>query len=112
MSLRLYRYVSWAKAMARYYSVVLLGAWKCSYILVAVMMRDEPSERAPGQAIHQLREYRLSGVHRRASPEKGPGNRRQLQIDTTQKCLKAISFQMPTEGSFAVNRTVVNTTIA
>jgi len=41
------------------------------------------------------------------SPEKGPGNRRQLQIDTTQKRLKAISFQMPTEGSFAVNRTVV-----
>jgi hypothetical protein len=41
------------------------------------------------------------------SPEKGPGNRRQLQIDTTQKRLKAIPFQMPTESSFAVNRTVV-----
>jgi RNase P/RNase MRP subunit p30 len=42
------------------------------------------------------------------SPEKGPGNRRQLQIDTTQKRLKAIPFQMPTESSFAVNRTVVD----
>ena len=42
------------------------------------------------------------------SPEKGPGNRRQLQIDTTQKRLKAIPFQMPTESSFAVNRTVVS----
>jgi hypothetical protein len=45
------------------------------------------------------------------SPEKGPGNRRQLQIDTTQKRLKAIPFQMPTESSFAVNRTVVKNTL-
>jgi hypothetical protein len=46
------------------------------------------------------------------SPEKGPGNRRQLQIDTTQKRLKAIPFQMPTESSFAVNRTVVMQSIS
>jgi hypothetical protein len=38
-----------------------------------VITRDDPRERAPGQAIHQLREQCLAGVHGRAFPGKGSG---------------------------------------
>src|SRR5271170_4620265 len=50
---------------------VLLGARKCLHRMVTMITRDNTRERAPGQAIHQLREQRLSGVHRRALPGKG-----------------------------------------
>src|ERR1022692_4598450 len=45
------------------------------------------------------------------SPEKGPGNRRQLQVDTTPNRQKTILYQMFPDNSFAVNRTVVVVTI-
>src|SRR5450631_1830483 len=38
-----------------------------------MVTRDNPRERAPGQAVHQLREQHLSGVHGRALPGKGSG---------------------------------------
>jgi hypothetical protein len=41
------------------------------------------------------------------SPEKGLGNRRQLQVDTTPNRQKTILHQMLADSSFAVNRTVV-----
>jgi hypothetical protein len=41
------------------------------------------------------------------SPEKGPGNHRQLQVDTTQKRRKTILYQMLPDSLFAVNRTVM-----
>src|ERR1017187_2796671 len=40
------------------------------------------------------------------SPEKGPGNRRQHQVDTTQNRRKTILYQMLPDSLFAVNRTV------
>ncbi|MDR3571031.1 MAG: hypothetical protein P4L81_02435, partial [Candidatus Pacebacteria bacterium] len=43
-----------------------------------------------------------------SSPEKGPGNRRQLQVDTTQNRQKNILYQMLHGRSFTVNRTVVS----
>ena len=51
----------------------LFDTWKGSYVVVATVTRDEPRERAPGQAIHQLREYRLAaymgGPSRKRVPE-------------------------------------------
>ena len=41
------------------------------------------------------------------SPEKGLGNRRQLQVDTTPNRQKTILHQMLADSSFAVNRTAV-----
>jgi hypothetical protein len=41
------------------------------------------------------------------SPEKGPGNRRQHQVDTTPNRRKTILYQMLPDSLFAVNRTVV-----
>jgi hypothetical protein len=86
---------------------VLLGAWKRLHRMVAMVTRDNPRERAPGQAIHQLREQRLSGVHGRASPEKGPGYRHQLQIDTTQNRRETLMRQALLRSSFGKLRTVV-----
>ena len=52
---------------------VLLGARKCLHRVVAVITCDESCECAPRQAIHQLREKRLSSVHGRVLPGKGSG---------------------------------------
>jgi hypothetical protein len=41
------------------------------------------------------------------SPEKGPGNRRQLQVDTMPNRRKTILYQMLPDSLLAVNRTVV-----
>jgi len=42
------------------------------------------------------------------SPEKGPGNRRRFQVDTTPNRRKTILYQAVPGDSFAVNRTVVH----
>src|SRR5260370_36406819 len=52
---------------------LLLGTRKALHRVIAVITRDDPRERAPGQAIHQLREQRLSGVHGRVLPGEGAG---------------------------------------
>src|SRR6266700_5020098 len=52
---------------------ILLDTWKCSHVVIAIVTRDEPRKCAPRQAIHQLCEYRLSGVHGRPLPGKGSG---------------------------------------
>ena len=82
---------------------VLFGTWKCLHRVVAMVTRDNPRERAPGQAIHQLREQRLSGVHGRASPEKARGNRHQLQIDTTKNRWKTLIGQPLLSSSLGVS---------
>jgi hypothetical protein len=41
------------------------------------------------------------------SPEKGRGNRHQLQIDTTKNRRKTVIYQMHILGLLAVNRTAV-----
>src|SRR5271165_5923473 len=51
-----------------------------------------------------------SRERRGSLPEKGRGNRRQLQIDTTQNRQKTIMGQMLQRGSFALLRTVVTRT--
>jgi hypothetical protein len=89
------------------HGTVLFGAWKRLHRMIAMVTRDDPRERAPGQAIHQLREQRLSGVHGRASPEKGRGNRHQLQIDTTKNRQKTLMGQAFLCSSFGKLRTVV-----
>jgi hypothetical protein len=38
--------------------------------VIAIIAGDDPRERAPRQIIHQLREQRLAGVHRRVLPRK------------------------------------------
>src|SRR5437870_791850 len=43
----------------------------------------------------------------RSSPEKGRGNRRQLQIDTTENRRKTVISQILQSGSFALLRTAV-----
>src|ERR1700677_4277688 len=52
---------------------VLLGARECLHRVVTLIACDDPSECAPRQAIHQLCQQRLSGVHGRFLPAQGSG---------------------------------------
>src|SRR5271166_5050608 len=51
----------------------MLGTGQSPHPAVAAIARDNPRERGPGQKLHQLREQRLAGVHRRVLPEKWAG---------------------------------------
>jgi hypothetical protein len=53
--------------------LVLHGAGQCPHGAIAFISRDDPVERAPWQEIHELREYRLAGVHGRALPAGSSG---------------------------------------
>jgi len=52
---------------------ILLGAREGLNPTIATVARDDPRKCAPRQAIHQLREQRLSDIHGRVLPGQGSG---------------------------------------
>src|SRR3954451_19170433 len=105
ISRKLSRYVSWANAIARYCSVHgnVCTEWSPRYratIRVNVLQ---------GRQSISCENSVFPAFMGRPSPEKGRGNRRQLQIDTTENRRKAIIGQRLRSSSFALLRTAVVT---
>src|SRR3954451_11173821 len=100
---KLSRYVSWANAIARYCSVHgnVCTEWSPRYratIRVNVLQ---------GRQSISCENSVFPAFMGRPSPEKGRGNRRQLQIDTTENRRKAVIGQRLRSSSFALLRTAV-----
>src|SRR3954454_4525352 len=103
ISRKLSRYVSWANAIARYCSVHgnVCTEWSPRYratIRVNVLQ---------GRQSISCENSVFPAFMGRPSPEKGRGNRRQLQIDTTENRRKAVIGQRLRSSSFALLRTAV-----
>src|SRR5664279_29685 len=103
ISRKLSRYVSWANAIARYCSVHgnVCTEWSPRYratIRVNVLQGRQSISCANSV---------FPAFMGRPSPEKGRGNRRQLQIDTTENRRKTVTGQRLRSSSFALLRTAV-----
>src|SRR3954462_1119398 len=104
ISRKLSRYVSWANAIARYCSVHgnVCTEWSPRYratIRVNVLQ---------GRQSISCENSVFPAFMGSPYPEKGRGNRRQLQIDTTENRRKAVIGQRLRSSSFALLRTAVN----
>jgi hypothetical protein len=72
----------------------LRRASKRPHRTVAVITHDNPVERAPWQKIHELREYRLAGVHDQALPHRMVEESRiRDQIHPSNDRAKSVTYQ-------------------
>ena len=86
---------------------VLLGARKCLHRVVAIITATIRANVLQGRQSISCENSVFPAFMGGSSPEKGRGNRRQLQIDTTQNRRKTLIGQTLQCSSFALLRTAV-----